>query len=124
MGVFGEPELILVGRGDQPFEEVCTKPSLKAATHDTDLRQKIPNVSAFEWRGDNENHWSLAVLRVLVGWHPGGGYPRNDAMRCLVRSYTNGIKRPADLPPGFVIPLPNSEETHAQRTTMRIEEAK
>src|SRR3954454_23439839 len=45
-------------------------------------------------------------------------------MRCLVRFYTNGIKRPADLPPGFVIPLPNSEETHAQRTTMLIEEAK
>src|SRR3954471_18510657 len=65
MGVFGEPELILLCRGDQPFEEVCTKPSLKAATHHTDLRQKIPNVSAFEGRGDNEDHWSLACAPYL-----------------------------------------------------------
>src|SRR3954447_14073688 len=73
MGVLGEPELILLCRGEEPFEEVCTKPSLNAATHHTDLRQKIPNVSAFEWSGDNEDHWSLALLRALVGPQPGGG---------------------------------------------------
>jgi hypothetical protein len=110
VGVLGEPEPVFLCRGDEPLEEIHPQTKSQAPADDAHLGQEIPNVGPLERGCDNEKHRAVATLPPMVGAQPGGGELYDDSVRRLLRSQTNHVERPADLPPRVVDPFRKRRE--------------